>query len=106
VNIEVSGGLSNDAKSALRTFFVNMQTLLPQLSYITESNIGNTVIQNAMDIVSALDSEPVIPDIPDEPDEPDEPIIPDESGITQNGSVLIIVSGVTATQNNSTLVIA
>lgn len=102
------GGLSSDLKSTLRTFFVNMQTLLTQIAYITENNLGNTVIQNAIDVVTALDNEPVIPDtpiVPDEPDIPDEPIDP-ESEVTQNGSVLTIVSGVTVTQNNSILSIA
>lgn len=82
-------GISTSLRSAIKTFFINMQVLLPQLSYITESNLGNTLIQNAKDIVAALDSEPIAPEV----------------GILQNGSVLTIINGVTANQNNSILLL-
>lgn len=44
------------------------------------------------------------PDVPDQPDEPDEPDVP-EPGVEQQGSVLSIVSGVTANQNGTVLTI-
>ncbi|MBO5463792.1 MAG: BppU family phage baseplate upper protein [Clostridia bacterium] len=56
--------LSND----LKTFFNNIQTLLPQIAYVTEDNIGNAIIQNAKDIVSVLENQPS-----EEPEEPDTP---------------------------------
>lgn len=56
-NIESTGtGLSDALKSALKTYFTNMQTLLPQLAYVSENNIGATLIVNAQAVVTALDA--------------------------------------------------
>lgn len=49
-------GLTTALKLALKTYFTNMQTLLPQLAYVTEENIGTTLISDAQDVVTALES--------------------------------------------------
>jgi hypothetical protein len=89
-------GVSEELKSALKTYFTNMKTLLTQIAYTTENNLGNTLVQNAKDVVSALDNMAVAPEQPEQP----------EIGIIQTGSVLAITSGVTATQTGSELAIA
>jgi hypothetical protein len=48
-------GLTADLKSALKNYFTNMQTLIPQLAYVTEDNIGAVLISNAKAVVTALD---------------------------------------------------
>lgn len=47
-------GISAELTTALRLYFTNVQTILPQIAYVTENNIGNTLIQNAKDVVSVL----------------------------------------------------
>lgn len=64
-------GISAELTTAFRRYFTNVQTLLTQLVYVTESNLGNTVIQNASDIVTVLDGGTVTPDEPDTPDNPE-----------------------------------
>lgn len=93
-----SGGLSKSLTSALKTYFTNIQTLLSQLAYTTDNHIGSTLIQNAKDVITALNSEPITPEEPDVPIEPD-------IDISQNGSILTILGGVTATQAGTVLTI-
>lgn len=90
-------GLTDELKSALKTYFTNMQTLLPQLAYTTENHIGNTLVENAQAVVIALESSGE-----SSGGETEQP----ESGIVQTGSILAITSGVTATQTGSVLAIA
>lgn len=72
-------GLTTDLKSAMKTYFTDMQTLLTQIAYGTDNNLSITMISNAQAVVTALDSTgEVEPDTPSEPSEPDEPIVPDE----------------------------
>ena len=61
--------------TVLKSFFTNIQTLISQLAFTTDDNVGDIVISNAQDIVAVID----------------------------NGSSTI--GGVTITQNDSTLVI-
>ena len=49
-------GLSSALKLALKTFFTNMQFLLPQIAYVAESNDASTLITNAQAVVIALDA--------------------------------------------------
>ena len=49
-----SAGISPELTGALRTYFENVQIILPQLVYITENNAGSTLIQNAKDVVTVL----------------------------------------------------
>lgn len=90
-------GLTDELKSALKTYFTNMQTLLPQLAYTTENHIGNTLVENAQAVVIALESSGE-----SSGGETEQP----ESGIVQTGSILAITSGVTAIQTGSVLAIA
>lgn len=53
-------GISAELTTALRRYFTNVQILLPQIAYVTEDNVGNTVIQNAVDVVTVLDGEEVV----------------------------------------------
>lgn len=96
-----TAGISSELTGALKTYFTNMQILLTQIAYVTENNFGNTVIQNARDVVEALENAKVEPEQPTDP-EPEQPTV----GIIQTGSVLAITSGVTATQSGSVLAIA
>lgn len=90
-----SGSLSKSLTNSLKTYFTNIQLLLSQLAYTTDNHIGNTLIQNARDIVTALNSEPIEPDVPIEPD----------TDISQSGSILTILGGVTVTQTGTVLTI-
>lgn len=92
VNLKGSG-ISTELTGALKTYFTNMQTLLTQIAYVTENNLGNTVVQNAKDVVTALENGTTQPEQPTD-------------GVVQIGSVLAITSGVTATQTGSVLAIA
>lgn len=85
-------GLSSTLKSALKTYFTNIQVLIEQMAFSTEEHMGATLKINAQAIVSALESG----------EETEQP----ESGIVQTGSVLAISNGITATQTGSVLAIA
>lgn len=80
-------GLSSTLKSALKTYFTNIQVLIEQMAFSTEEHMGATLKINAQAIVSALESG----------EETEQP----ESGIVQTGSVLAISNGITATQTGS-----
>lgn len=71
VEAVANNGVTEELKNVLKTYFTNMQTLLPQIAYVTEDNIGNALIQNAKDIVSVLENQPS-----EEPEEPDTPEVP------------------------------
>lgn len=49
-----NAGLSEELKTVLITYFTNMQTLLSQLVYISEENIGNTLTNNLTNLIIAL----------------------------------------------------
>lgn len=55
-NVTGGSGLTDDLKSALKTYFTNVQTLLLQLAFVTEENVGATLITNAQAVVTALDA--------------------------------------------------
>lgn len=84
--------LSSDLKLALITYFTNIQTLITQMVFSTPEHIGDTLINNAQAVLSALKSGW----------SPEQP----ESGIVQIGSVLSITNGVIATQTGTVLDIA
>ena len=86
---EGDAGISAELSNALKTYFTNMQELFTQLAYTSENHIGNTLVQNAKDVVTALEVKIEQP----------------ESGIVQTGNILAITSGVTATQTGSVLAI-
>lgn len=88
-----SSGMSTDLKSALKTYFTNIQTLIEQMVFSTDEHIGATLKINAQAVVTALES------TEEEPEQP-------EVGIVQTGSILAISSGVTATQTDTVLMIA
>ena len=73
-DLKASGvtGILAELTGALRVYFTNVQTILPQIAYVTEDNIGNTLIQNAKDVVSVLGGGTVTPEVPDEPDVPED----------------------------------
>ena len=50
----VSDGITESLKNTLKEYFTNVQTLLPQIAYVTEENAGNTLIQNAKDIIKEI----------------------------------------------------
>ena len=66
----------------LKAFFTNVQTLITQIAYTQDENIGSELIQNASDIVSVLEIAP--PGEPEEPDEPETPEEPEEPEIDEN----------------------
>ena len=86
-------GMTTNLKTALKTYFTNIQTLIEQTLYSTDEHIGATLKINAQAVVTALEN------TEEEPTQP-------ESGIVQTGSVLAISSGVTATQTGTVLEIA
>lgn len=49
-------GLTADLKSALKTYFTDMQTLFIQVVYKTDSNLSMTMVANAQAVVTALDT--------------------------------------------------
>lgn len=67
-------GLTSALKASLKTYFTNMQSLLPQLAYVSESNYASRLISNAQAVVTALDSTGEV--------NPDEPIVPDNPEVT------------------------
>jgi hypothetical protein len=69
-------------RPVLKAFFTNVQTLITQIAYTQDENIGSELIQNASDIVSVLEIAP--PDEPEEPDEPETPEEPEEPEIDEN----------------------
>ena len=82
-------GMPVELKTALKTYFTNMQTLITQLAYTDENHIGSTLIANAKEIVTALDLIAVT--------------------VSQSGTRLILngVEEITSiTQSGSTLVLA
>ena len=97
-NVEVAGGnvdqsgLTAELKTALMTYFTNMQTLIQQMAFSTDTHIGGTLIANAMAIVAALENS--------------ENVEQPESGIVQTGSILAITSGVTVNQSGAVLALA
>lgn len=92
-------GISEELTDALKIYFTNVQTLLTQLAYTTENNIGNIVVQNAKDIVSILAGE--------EAEEPDETITLTSISVTYTGgdvavgTVLTDLTGITVTATYS-----
>lgn len=80
-----NGGLNDTAKNLLIT-------ILRSGVYSTDQSANITALEAALSVSGGIE----------DPDKPEAP----ESGVTQVGAVLSIVSGVTVTQNDSTLNIA
>jgi hypothetical protein len=87
-----SGGMSITAANLLLTILRNGV-------YTSDQSANIDALEAAL---KSGGDEPVVPDVPDEPVEPDLP----EADVSQTGSILSIVSGVTATQNGDVLAIA
>ena len=71
-------------RPALKTFFKNVQTLLTEIVYTREENIGNEIIQNAKDIVSVLESV-----TPEEPETPTDKTLVSISATYAGGNVTV-----------------
>ena len=93
-----SSGLTSELKTALKTYFTNMQTLITQMAFSTDTHIGATLISNAMAVVTALENSGSVVQ-PEQPDPPEQP----EIGIVQMGNILAITSGVTVNQTGAVL---
>ena len=102
-------GISAELTGALKTYFTNIQTLLTQVAYTTQNHIGNTVIQNAQNVVEVLtNGTPTEPDTPVEPDEPEEPEVTLTSistvytgGEVEVGTSVNSLTGITVTAHYS-----
>lgn len=93
-------GISAGLTGVLRTYFTNVQTILPQIAYVTEDNIGKTLIQNAKDVVAVLGGEIVEPDEPIEPDNPEVPTVTKYT-ITNNLTNVTTDNPITSINENS-----
>lgn len=90
------GGLTDTAR-------ILLMTVLKNGVYTSDQSANLAALEEALKTSGGGGSdEPDVPDVPDVPDEPGE----EESVIVQNGDTLYIVSGVTANQSGSVLVIA